>query len=165
MVNHRRSICNEIGQSAFDKAQVQSEGVVWIRYVRRLFHGSGRVAKRKKPGQPPAFCFEAIHRPLIIVAPAWMGHMIGASAQASLVPGVVDVKHQRGMDSNGGMKTFWRLPGSKPDPGHKLACCPRGLQWRFDSIAGHPMPSICHALDPNLKPLKRRIHIADSSAC
>ena len=83
--------------------QVQCTREVGVSLRNWRHHGSRRVAIRPEPGETPCFGFVGIDRERIGIAPAGVLDMISTAANGALVPGIHDVKHQRGVDRNGRM--------------------------------------------------------------
>src|SRR5262245_6556460 len=74
-------------------------------------------AVREETREPAGFGLVGIDRESGIVAATGVSHMVSASAKAALVPGVVEVEHERRVNAYGWMKAFGRLPGAVADAG------------------------------------------------
>ena len=67
-----------------------------------------------------------------MAAPARMRDMIGAAAEAAIVPCIHHVKHQRRMSADGRLQAFGRLPRAITDAGDKFAVRAGGMQAARD---------------------------------
>src|SRR5260370_18833970 len=93
-----------------------------------------------------------------------MRHMIGASGEAALVPGVQDVEHQRRVDANGRMQASRRLPGAKPDAGDVFAVGASRVQRDNDAADTDGVARACQPPHLDLDPLQGRVHETDRAA-
>src|SRR5215467_755073 len=82
--------------------------------------GTRGMSKGGKASHTPAFCLVRIDWKGVVIAPPWMGHMIGAAANGAAIPGVDQIEYQWRVHWNGGMETRRRLPGPIAHSGHKL---------------------------------------------
>src|SRR5262245_42137910 len=86
-----------------------------------LGRGSAGMADREEAGAAAGLCLVGVDRHAVVVAAAGMGHVIGAAADRSVIPRVVDVEYQRYMHADCRMQRVGRLPGAVAHPGDVLA--------------------------------------------
>src|SRR3974390_2043629 len=95
-----------------------------------------------------------------MVAPPGVGDMIGASAEAPLGPGIVEVESERSVDTDRRMKALWRLPRPVTDAGDAFAIRAGWMQGNAAAVDRQPKALPHKAARPDLKPFERAINVA-----
>src|SRR5271157_4210778 len=90
-------------------------------FQRWHLHRARGMAIREEPRMAPALGFVGVDRKGIVRPPAGMNHMIRATADRSLQPGVPDVEDQGRVDWNGRVQARGGLPGAVADSRDVLA--------------------------------------------
>ena len=67
------------------RPQIQRERKLGVRHRRRGLHLAGRVAVAEEAGEAAAFGFVAVHGEGFIAPAAWVGDMVGAAAEGTLI--------------------------------------------------------------------------------
>ena len=129
-----------------------------------LGHRAGGVADREEPHAAAGFRLVGVDRHLVVIAPARMGHVIGAAADRAPVPAVVDVEHKRRMHADRGMQRIGRRPGAEAHAGHVLAGIARGMQRQAIAVAGDRVAHIVQARHLDLQPLDGAVDVAHRAA-
>ena len=144
--------------------QVQCQWKLQWRIKLTRTNDTRSMAELYKTGHPARFGFKGVYRELLERAPAGMRHMIAASGNRLMIPGIHHVKDQRRMNANGGMQACRGLPGSIPHGGYKFAIAPGSMQRQQHTVDGNLMPSVNHPARLNLQTFHRRIHKAHGAA-
>src|SRR5205809_2501367 len=112
---------HSLNVSCSHRAQIQRERKVAIHSLRWRCELLLRRAMRGESREPATLGFVGIDGEGGIAASTRVRDMILAAAQRAGVPGVVEVKNQRGVDADGGLKTVGRLPGAITNAGNAFA--------------------------------------------
>src|SRR6185369_12913195 len=94
-LEHFRLVAATFPLAASDIAQIQRKRKVAVRNFRRQREFALLMAVAEKSGEPPRFRLIAVYWKSLVVSPARMRNVIGATAQAALIPSVVKIEPQR----------------------------------------------------------------------
>src|SRR6185295_11403951 len=96
-------------------SQVEREREIHVLIRRRWREFSLGRAVREEAPEAARFGFVTVHRESVVAAAAGMSDMVLASAERTLVPSVIQIKHQRRVRGNCGLQAIGRLPGAIAD--------------------------------------------------
>ncbi len=161
----RNGVVVRVTDPASSRAQVQRIRKLAARYGTSHAEGPRRVAQAREPGQPPALSFVAVHRKLIVTSAARVHHVILASTERTIHPGVDDVERQRRVRSNCRVQRRRRLPGAIAHASDVLAVPPGRLERYGPAVARDDEAIAREAGDVHLQPLERRVDVARRAAC
>ena len=131
--------------------EVKSKREIRIRLNGPRFNCPGRMTLAKKAREAAAFSFESVYGESGVTAPAWVSGVIGAPANAALIPSVDDVENKRSMDADRWVQTTWGLPGTITDAGDIFAIGSGGVQRNRHTAHGKNMTGIDQTLRFYLK--------------
>src|SRR5688572_22962049 len=98
-------------------AQIQREREIAVHLLRWRNEPALLVALHEEARPTAAFGLVGVDGEGGVAESARMCDVIGAAAQAALVPGVIEVEGQRRMDADRGLEAVGRLPGAVADAG------------------------------------------------
>ena len=101
------------------------------------------MADLEKASEASTLSFVGIYGQMGVVPPAGVGGVERAAAQGAGIPTVRDVESERGMDANGGVKTFTGMPGTETDACDIFTVEAGRMKWNWIPVAEDEVAGIC----------------------
>lgn len=121
------------------------------------------MAVSHETSEAAALRLEGIHREGVVISAARMCHMVGASSEGTTVPRIDEIKYERGMNADVGLKTLCGLPRPIPDTSDLVDMMSSRVERDSMAVAGERKAVTTHSPCDDLESFEGTVDIADRS--